>query len=132
MKKQLMLFVMAMVAFTGSLCAQGGNGQRQTPEERAKSAMEKIAVLNLDADQTSKTTAIITDFYTSSQKSMEEMRASGSFDREAFQAKREELTKARDEKLKTVFTADQFKKWIDEVEPSLRPQRGGGQRGGNK
>jgi periplasmic protein CpxP/Spy len=131
MKKQFLLIAMAMVVSIGSLFAQGGGGQRMTPEERAKSAMEKIAALNLNADQTSKTNVIITDFYTTSQKAMEEMRASGSVDREAFMAKREELSKARDNKLKEVFTADQFKKWTDEVEPSLRPQRGGGQRSGN-
>jgi len=130
MKKQIFLFMMGLMISAGSLFAQGnGGGQRLSPEERAKTAMEKIAVLNLNADQSSKTNVIITEFYTTSQKAMEEMRASGSFDREAFQAKREELTKARDAKLKEVLNADQFKKWVDEVEPSLRPQRGGGQRG---
>ena len=51
------------------------------------------------------------------------MRASGSFDREAYQAKRKEWDATRDVQLKAVFTAEQFKKWQEEVEPSLRPQR---------
>jgi hypothetical protein len=42
-------------------------------------------------------------------------------------AKRKELATERDNKLKAIFTADQFKKWQDEIEPALRPQRGGGQ-----
>jgi hypothetical protein len=51
------------------------------------------------------------------------MRASGNTDREAFQAKRKELAEARDAKLKLIFTEEQQKKWIDEIEPGLRPQR---------
>ncbi|CAN5488542.1 hypothetical protein BH11BAC3_BH11BAC3_24450 [soil metagenome] len=124
MKKQLLFVVFAAILGFGSANAQGG--QRATPEERTKTAMEKIAVLNLEADAKAKTEVIIGDFYKSQQKSMEEMRASGSMDREAMMAKLKELSEARDGKLKEVFTADQFKKWQDEVEPSLRPQRGGG------
>ena len=65
-----------------------------------------------------------------SQKIMEqEMRESGG-DRDAMMAMRKELNDARDTKLKVVLTADQMKKWKDEIEPSMRPQRGGGQGGG--
>jgi hypothetical protein len=39
----------------------------------------------------------------------------------------EKATNDRDEKLKTIFTADQFKKFKDEVEPSLRQRRQQGQ-----
>jgi len=107
--------------------AQGfGGGQRQTPEERTKAAMEKLAPLSSDADATAKTTVVITDFYNAQQKAMEEMRAARTMDRDAMMAKRKELSVARDAKLKTIFTADQMKKWIDEIEPSLRPQSGGG------
>jgi hypothetical protein len=35
----------------------------------------------------------------------------------------EKLVTDRDEKLKGIFSADQFKKFKDEVEPALRPQR---------
>ena len=85
--------------------------------------MEKLAPLQLSAEQITKTTAIFSDAYNTQQKAMEEMRASGSFDREAYQAKRKEWDAARDVQLKAVFTAEQFKKWQEEVEPSLRPQR---------
>ena len=117
----------AAVLSIGSIMAQGG-GQRQTPEERTKAAMEKVATLNLDADAKTKTEVAIGDFYNAQQKAMEAMRASGNMDREAMQAKRKELSAERDTKLKAIFTADQFKKWQDEIEPSLRPQRGGGQK----
>jgi len=126
MKKQFVLMLFAAIFSLATVNAQGGGGQRQTPEERTKATMEKMAPLNLDADAKKKTEVVIADFNNAQQKAMEEMRASGSMDREAMMAKRKELSDARDAKLKTIFTADQMKKWIEEIEPSLRPQRGGG------
>ena len=105
--------------------AQGG-GQRQTPEERTKVAMEKLAVFNLDADAKAKAEAAIADYNNAAQKAMEEMRASGTMNRDSAMAKRKVLAGARDEKLKVIFTPEQMKKWTDEIEPSLRPQRGNG------
>ena len=127
MKKQLVLFAFATLLAVGTICAQGGGGQRLTPEERTTVAMEKMAPLNLDADAKSKTQVIMGDFYKAQQTAMEEMRASGTMDRDAMMAKRKTLADERDVKLQTVFTADQMKKWKDEIEPSLRPQRPAGQ-----
>lgn len=123
MKKQFVLMLFAAIFSITAVNAQGGGGQRQTPEERTKATMEKLAPLNLEADAKTKTEVVIAEFYNAQQKSMEEMRASGTMDRDAMMAKRKELADARDAKLKTIFTADQLKKWIDEIEPSLRPQR---------
>ena len=122
MKKQILLLVAAVCFSITSLMAQGGM-QRQTPEERTKAAVEKMTPLNLDANTKAKTEVILTEFYTAQQKAMQEMRESGNPDREAFMAKRKELAEARDAKLKLIFTQEQLKKWIDEIEPSLRPQR---------
>jgi len=122
MKKQLLLLVTTVCLSVSSLMAQDGM-QRQTPEERTKAAIEKMAPLNLDAETKTKTEVILTDFYTAQQKAMQEMRASGTMDRDAMMAKRKELAEARDAKLKLIFTPDQMKKWIDEIEPTLRPQR---------
>jgi len=122
MKKQILLLAAGICFSITSLMAQENN-QRQTPEERTKVTMEKIAVLNLDADAKAKTEVIIADFYNTNQKTMQEMRASGNTDREAYQAKRKELADARDAKLKLIFTEEQMKKWVDEIEPGLRPQR---------
>jgi len=121
--------VAAMISIA-TVNAQGGGGQRMTPEERTKATVEKMAPLNMDADTKAKAEAIITEFYASQQKAMEDMRASGSFDREAMAAKRKELSEARDAKLKKVLSEEQMKKWIEEIEPTTRPQRpagGGGQ-----
>lgn len=128
MKKQIVLMVFAaMFSITAVNAQGGGGGQRQTPAERTKATMDKLAVLNLDTVAKTNTEAVIADFYNTQQKAMEEMRASGSMDREAMTAKRKVLSDARDVKLKAIFTEVQMKKWKDEIEPSLRPQRGNGQ-----
>ena len=128
MKKQLVLMALAATVSIATVHAQGGGGQRQTPEERTKATIEKMAPLNLDADTKAKADVIIADYYSTQQKAMEEMRAGGSFDRDAMMAKRKEFADARDAKLKAIFTADQMKQWIEVIEPSTRPQRppGGG------
>src|SRR5687768_7794735 len=118
MKKTMVALAMLMSVGTLTAVAQGGGGnfQQRPIEERVKTVMEKLAPLNLDKNQSMQTDSIFTEFYKASDKTMEEMRASGSFDREAMMTKRKELSDARDEKLKKVFNADQFKKFKDELE----------------
>lgn len=125
MKKQLVLMAFAAMFSITAANAQGGGGQRMTPEERIKFTIEKMAPLNLDAATKTKADAIITDYVNGQQKAMDEVRASGG-DREAMMAKRKEFADARDVKLKAILTEAQFKQWKDEIEPSLRPQRQGG------
>ena len=128
MKKQLVLMALAATVSIATVNAQGGSGQRQTPEEMAKGTIEKMTPLHFDADAKAKADAIIADYFKTSQTARDEMRAGGSFDREAWGVKRKELADARDAKLKAIFTADQMKQWIEVIEPSTRPQRppGGG------
>lgn len=122
--------VMAAMFSITAVNAQGGQRQQQPPEERAKAVIEKMVAMNLDTETKTKAEVIFTDYYKAQQTAMEEMRSSGNFDREAFGAKRKELTEARDKKLKEIFTDAQMKQWKDEIEPTTMPQRGGGQRGG--
>jgi periplasmic protein CpxP/Spy len=125
MKAKMSLLAMLFVAFTGISMAQGGGFQMPSPEERTKTTMEKLADLKLDKDQSTKTETIFTDFYKGQAKRMEEMRSGGG-DRETMRAEFEKMSTERDEKLKKVFTADQFKKFKDDIEPTLRQRRGGG------
>ncbi len=129
MKKQLGLMVMAAMFSITAVNAQGGGGQRMTPEERIKFTIEKMAPLKLDADTKTKADVIITDYVNGQQKAMDEVRAAGG-DRDAMMEKRKEFADARDAKLKLIFTEAQMKQWKDEIEPSLRPQRPAG--GGGK
>ena len=126
MKTKISMLVALLFAATISTQAQQGM-QRRTVEERVKSAMDKISdPLKLDKTQQDKTTAVFTDFFTSQNKMREDAGASGTRpDRSVF----EKMANDRDEKLKAIFTDDQFKKFKDEIEPTLRPQRSKGMQG---
>lgn len=104
--------------------AQGG--QRRTVEERVKSAMEKIAGFNLDKEKNTQADSAFNDYYKAVDAKREEMRASGSMNREKMREEMQKLGGERDEKLKKFLSQEEFKKWKDEIEPSLRPQRPGG------
>lgn len=130
MKKMILLLA---IALTGAFAvqAQGGGGfQRRTPEERLKQVKEKLVDLKLDNDQATKSDSTFIEFFRGQHKIFEEMRAGGAPDREQIRERMQKLVGDRDEKLKKIYTEEQFKKWKDEIEPSMRPQRGGG--GGNR
>ena len=117
MKK--ILFVMFMlIAGVAVVNAQGP--QRRTVEERVKAAMEKVTpALSLDKTQEARTDSVFTSYYKGMDKLRESMQPGTPPDRSVF----EKLSNDRDEQLKKIFTADQFKKFKDEVEATLRPQR---------
>ena len=128
MKTKISMLVALIFAATISTHAQQGM-QRRTVEERVKSAMDKISdPLKLDKTQQDKTTAIFTDYYTSQDKIREDARASGTRpDRSVM----EKMANDRDDKLKSIFTDDQFKKFKSDIEPTLRPQRPHGTQSSN-
>lgn len=130
MKTKIPMLVALFFIITISAFAQQGGWQRQTVEQRVKSAMDKMdSSLNLDAAEQSKTAAVFTDFFTSQDKMREDARSSGTrMDRSAYQ----KMMDDRDAKLKTIFTDDQYKKYKDQVEATLRPQRMQGQGQGNR
>lgn len=114
-----------LLAFT-MLAAFSVNAQmqRMTVEERVKSTMEKLATLKLNDDQQKKTAEAFTNYYTSQQKIMQDARDKGERpDMSVFQ----KLTTDRDTALQAIFTEQQYKKFKDEIEPALRPQRRGNQ-----
>lgn len=107
--------LIAVLAFSFT-AIQAQNYQRQTPEERTAAAMEKVQPLKLTAEQTPKVNSVFMDLYSSQQKVMAEMRASGKMDREAIVAKRAELQTAADVKMKAILTEAQFKQWKEMAE----------------
>jgi hypothetical protein len=119
MKTKISMLLALLFAIATGVNAQGM--QRRTVEERVKSVMDKLTdSLNLNQDQQTKTSAVFTDFYTAQDKMREDARASGNRpDRSVFQ----KMAEDRDEKLKGIFTDDQYKKFKDGVEDSLRPRR---------
>lgn len=126
MKKKVFLLASAALMTVFAVNAQGG-GMRTPIPERVKAIMDKLADFKLDKDKAALTDSAFTGFFKSQEKAMEDMRASGGgFDRDKMMETRKKLVDERDEKLKKIFTADQFKKWKDEIEPTTRPQRPGG------
>lgn len=124
MKTKISMLITLLFAITVGVSAQGM--QRRTVEERVKSAMDKLTdSLQLNADQQQKTSTVFTDYYTAQDKMREDARASGNRpDRSVF----EKMMSERDDKLKAIFTDDQYKKYKDDVEATLRPQRMQGNR----
>jgi periplasmic protein CpxP/Spy len=131
MKKQFLLLATALLVGTTTIYAQGGF-QRQTPEERLKPIHEKIdSAFKLTAEKLAKVDSIFLESFKQQEAKMAELRSGGDRpDREAMMAMRQQLADERDNKLKAILTEEQMKTWKNEIEPSLRPQRGGGNRGG--
>lgn len=128
MKKFLFLALM-LSAVTGVALAQGGGGgfQRRTVEERVKIVHDKLdSAFKPAADKFKEIDVIFTDFYKAQDKMREEMMGGGERpDPQVMREKMQGMATERDDKLKKVLTEDQFKKWKEEIEPSMRPQRGG-------
>ncbi len=119
MKTKITMLIALILMTTTGIFAQGM--QRRTVPERVKMTMDKITpALNLDATQQASTNSVFADFYTSQMKMFQEARSSGERpDRSQVQ----KLMDERDAKLKEIFTADQYTKYKNEVEATLRPQR---------
>ena len=122
----------AVISITSVNAQGGGNFQRRTPEERLKMVHDKLdSAFKLDAAKMAQADEVFLNFYKDSDKKMDEIRSGGG-GREEMMAARQKLVEERDTKLKAVFTEDQMKKWKDEIEPSMRPQRPAGGGGGGQ
>jgi periplasmic protein CpxP/Spy len=131
MKKQFLLGLLSLAITTTTVKAQEAittapqNVEQKQPNEKTKETLLKLqAELAVTNEQAGKAYPVFEAFYTAQQKFRDEMRAAGGeMDREKMKANRDEMTTKRDEQLKLIFTETQMKKWKDEVEPSMRPQR---------
>lgn len=126
MKKQILAAVVAALFSITAVKAQGGGFQRKTPEERVQAIHQKLdSAFKLDGEKMKQVDEIFLTAYKESDKKMEELRAGGGeMDRDAMMAARKKINDERDAKLKAVLTEEQMKVWKEQIEPSLRPQRG--------
>jgi hypothetical protein len=132
--------MLAIMFGTASITlAQGGGGgfQRRTPEERTAAIHQKLdSAFKLEAKTFAALDSALNTLYRSQDKKMQELMAGGpgSVDRETMMAERQKWDTAKDEIIKAVLTADQYKIWKDTIEPAMRPRGfggGGGNRGNN-
>ena len=124
MKNKFLLLTFLLFAFAFAN-AQGGPPQQRTIEERVKTVHEKLDSAFKPGDAKLKEIDdIFTTYYKAQDKLREEIMASGTRpSREEMMEKMKPALTERDDKLKKVLGEDQFKKWKDEIEPAMRPQR---------
>lgn len=110
--------------------AQGGNFPQRTIEERVKAVHEKLdSAFKFDASKQTKIDTVFATYYRQQDKLREELRSGGERpDREMMRAKMQPAIDARDKELRTLLTEEEYKKWKDEIEPSMMQRRGGGNR----
>ncbi|WP_126972114.1 hypothetical protein [Gynurincola endophyticus] len=131
MKKFAFILVATVFTSMSVLMAQPGGGQRMTVEQRVDNVIKEAKSLKLDAVKTDSVKAIFTEFYQTQQTQMEAIRNSGQRpDFETMRANNEKLSGERDNRLKAVLTADEWKQWEKKVAPSLNQRPGGGRPGG--
>ncbi len=124
MKNKFLLLAILVFGFA-TANAQGGPPPQRTVEERVKTVHEKMDSAFKPGDTKLKEIDdIFTTYYKAQDKLREEMMAGGTRPtREEMMEKMKPAVTERDDKLKKVLTEEQFKKWKDEIEPAMRPQR---------
>ena len=112
------------VLFTATTVVKAQQGARRTVEERVQIAHQKLdSAFKLDNAKLTEADSVFTSFYRSAEKTREEMMSGGHTDFQAMREKMQPAMDERDQKLQGILTADQYKTWKDQIEPSLRPRR---------
>jgi hypothetical protein len=134
MKKQMILLLAMIVAGTTITFAQGGGGgfRQRTVEERVLAVHQKVdSAFKPDAAKLTQVDSVFATYYRATDKVRQELMSGGERpDREVMMQKMQPATEARDKELKVLLGDNNFKKFKDEIEPSMR--RGGGGGGGNR
>jgi acyl-CoA reductase-like NAD-dependent aldehyde dehydrogenase len=125
MKRKMPFLIAALLGAIFTVNAQGGF-QRPSVEERVKTTMQKLESFNLDDAKKTAIDSIFTQSYKALDAKRDQARTNteGGEDRAAIREEMRKLIDERDEKLKKVFTEEQFKKWKEEIEPSMGRRRG--------
>jgi Spy/CpxP family protein refolding chaperone len=126
MKKILYLLAFGLVVNISAFAQQGG-GQRRSVEERVKMTLDRMKeTLQITPEQTVKLDSVFTKSFKDMEKAREDARTSGNrMDRDAFM----KFSTERDEKVKSILTDEQFKKY--KAEEEARRQRMGNRGGGS-
>lgn len=129
MKKQLSIILIFLLGASCFLYAQPGSGfPRRTVEERVQAVHVKIdSAFKPDAAKLIQVDSIFATFYRASDKVRQEMMSGGNrADFQEMRQKMQPLVETRDKELKPLLGDDNFKKWKEEIEPSMMQRRGPG------
>ncbi len=136
MRKSVM--ILSMLLMVGLMTAEAqrgggeGRGQRVDPKERAQATADKWQEeFGLSDEQHTKVYDLLIETGEKQREKMQELRSSGSIDREAMREALQEMRASQEEKLKEIFNDTQwtaYEKWKKENPPQ---RRGRGGRGGN-
>src|SRR6476661_8242123 len=109
MKKHILFIALAIFRLT-SVKSQDLiiKYQFKAPEEKTKAAMEKLKDFKLSGDASEKTNKVIGEFYKDQQKMLDGAVKNGVGDVNAYKAKKVKLAADRDDKLKKLFSKEQF------------------------
>ena len=122
------LFIAFLLVAGVAVNAQGGG--RRTVEERVKMVHEKMdSAFKLEASKQTNVDSVYANFYRQTDKVRQEMMAASNGERPDMQVMREKTqpyTDAKDKELKVILTDEQFKKWKEEIEPTMMRRPGGG------
>ena len=127
MKTKITWMIVFLVFGAIAANAQGGM-QRRTVEERVQIVQQKLdSAFKLDKAKLAEADSVFANYYRGTDKLRDEMMSGGGQpDFQAFREKVQPLMDERDKKLQGILTADQFKTWKEQIEPSMRPRRQGG------
>ncbi len=106
--KKLVLLVFVAVVTVGSMMAQAPQeGGRRNGGDRSKEQLERMKTdLNLTPDQVAKIEVVLKE----EQKTMMELRANGSGDRDKMREEMMKMRTARETKMKEILTPEQLQK----------------------
>jgi hypothetical protein len=129
MKSKIAVIISFLFFTVITVNAQGF--QRRTVEERVQLIHQKIdSAFKLDKAKMRDLDSTFATYFRSADKIREEMMSGGGQpDFQAMREKMQPVAEKRDKKLQTILTEDQFKIWKEQIEPSLRPRRQGGNGG---
>jgi hypothetical protein len=127
MKTKVVLAIPFFLFVAIGVNAQGGF-QRRTVEERVQIIQQKLdSAFKLDKTKLSDADSAFANYYRATDKMRDDMMSGGGQpDFQAMREKMQPLMEERDKKLQGILTADQYKTWKEQIEPSLRPRRQGG------
>ncbi|HET9431264.1 MAG TPA: hypothetical protein VFO70_08805 [Chitinophagaceae bacterium] len=130
MKKLLSIILLFLLGASGFLYAQqpGGGFPRRTVEERVQTVHVKIdSAFKLDAAKLTQVDSVFATFYRATDKVRQEMMSGGNRpDFQEMRQKMQPLVETRDKELKPLLGDDNFKKWKEDIEPSMMQRRGPG------